>query len=433
VAKRHLPSGPICFCGHPSYATTYEGDAEVWVCAETGGIPCAFLQSVASLGSTVASPEVTQLKPEDADTEYLVGAETIRRLQSLFHVSYMDSTRLRSRLAGYYDYLQVEQAWRIIPPAASVAKFEAYRDTKQGESTVVLRDTYAAAVNSLVDGENTLETMHTGANEMLLLNGTKPEVVSNILEKCLDPGMAQAGLFGRGTYFAEHPAKIDQYTKAETQQTSRETRRKLHKKLFPTSDFHPGSVRYALVCRVIMGDPDVTYHTKAGPANGHRSILAEENGTRGFREFVAFDRSAIKIEYLVCYRRVKKYCLCGSRVKERTFVDYNTGRRRDFIACDNAERNHTTRRWEGGCGLASALPRCFCRSYTDFFGAVPDVSQRGEAWKCKLGRCGFSQNAEQGSLFELPTDPEEEEVDDYDYDDDFLAPESDEESNVDSD
>jgi hypothetical protein len=62
------------------------------------------------------------------------------------------------------------------------------------------------------------------ANEVLLLHGTKPEVVLSILQNSLDPDMARPGMFGRGTYFAEDSAKIDQASSFFPHRTHARTR-----------------------------------------------------------------------------------------------------------------------------------------------------------------------------------------------------------------
>ena len=47
----------------------------------------------------------------------------------------------------------------------------------------------------------------------VLLHGTRPEFLYNILFEGLNPSVAANGLFGRGTYFAEDAGKIDQYSR----------------------------------------------------------------------------------------------------------------------------------------------------------------------------------------------------------------------------
>ena len=62
---------------------------------------------------------------------------------------------------------------------------------------------------------------------------------------------------------------------------------------------HPGNVYYALISRVVLGDPDKTKARKSQPAEGHHSILAETGGILGrYREFVVFDNG-----FLVAFPR----------------------------------------------------------------------------------------------------------------------------------
>ena len=71
------------------------------------------------------------------------------------------------------------------------------------QSPVRLRSHFAQSQEALVHGEKALDPLDDGINEVLLIHGTKPEAVVNILEKNLDPQMAREGLFGKGVYFAE--------------------------------------------------------------------------------------------------------------------------------------------------------------------------------------------------------------------------------------
>ena len=93
---------------------------------------------------------------------------------------------------------------------------------------------------------------------------------------------------------------------------------------------------------------------------------------------------------------------------------------RPFISCPNARK--TDGRWEGGCGLATPLPRCFCRKDlrmgTDFWRAVPDgqllfwvCSKRGSRGRRNSG-CEFKQLILQGE--DLRDDGEEDEDEDDD-------------------
>lgn len=300
------------------------------------------------------------------------------------HVNYSDSKEFRTGhdvlnnevLSGYHDFLEVKRAWKIAPPAESVAAYEKFRDTQSEENmkTTELRIDYSRAVDEL------LEPLDEDVNEVLLLHGTRPEVVAEILNKSLDPGMARkSGLFGAGTYFAEHPLKIDQYTTVDKGWAGASGRkhplRNLHQKLYPTPDLHPKNVRYALVCRVVLGKPEVTRtYQSSKPIGGLHSRLAElGRAIKRFREFIIFDKDAIKIEYLVAYVHTKQYCQCGIPVRRRTKNE--NGVERPIITCENSYRGRNGG-WEGGCKLFSKLPRCYCRNQYngDFWGAVETMT-----------------------------------------------------------
>ena len=59
--------------------------------------------------------------------------------------------------------------------------------------------------------------------------------------------------FGKGTYFAENAAKIDHYSTEDARWHKKgQSLHEMHKKLF-SGCLHPKRVRYALVCRVLLG------------------------------------------------------------------------------------------------------------------------------------------------------------------------------------
>ena len=275
-AARQLHHGPPCKCGQPSVAQPKRGE---WVCAKTGGgVPCDFVQDAtrrsgpAGAGASGAGPSSAGAA-DQADEEFLVGDETLRRLQRLFDVDYNDSKQLgigrdaNSKVPkGYYDSLKVQRAWRVRPPTQTVAQYEAFRaeQRSKGHAPTRLRQEHAEGVRKLLRGEKgQLEPLCEEANELLLLHGTKAEIVSSILAKSLDPGLARQGLFGKGTYFAEHPAKIDQYTVEDREFRGGKRQSKhgvvctLHNQLYPLPELHPGNAHYALVCRVALGTPKV--------------------------------------------------------------------------------------------------------------------------------------------------------------------------------
>jgi hypothetical protein len=349
-------------------------------------------------------------KPSPGTAHFLVGEETRRLLQKMFEVPSEDrrdvgcGRDVDGRIPkGYYDYLKVERAWRIKPSCEIVDQYADFVEDLMADcpyEPTKLREAFAMAVLELekaktADHAGKIDPLqHVAANEVLLLHGTKPDVVAQILEQSLDPGLAQAGMFGNGTYFAEHPAKIDQYVTRDMKWIKGGAFRSLHKKLYPDSSFHPGNVYYALVCRVALGTPDVTVQRRRGrPPSGEHSLVVElgESIFR-FREFVVFDKRAIKIEYLVAYTRVKAYCACGDEVKIRTYFDkHQEDVRRPCISCPNSRKDPMTGEWQGGCRLWSGLPRCHCpnQSSGDFFTATADTA--GREFVCSKGLCGFRQ------------------------------------------
>jgi hypothetical protein len=60
-------------------------------------------------------------------------------------------------------------------------------------------------VNALGNHELSAE-----AGEVFLIHGTEPQNLYDILFLGLDPEVANNGHFGRGTYFADDAAEIDQ-------------------------------------------------------------------------------------------------------------------------------------------------------------------------------------------------------------------------------
>ena len=159
--------------------------------------------------------------------------------------------------------------------------------------------------------------------------------------------------------------------------------------------------------------------TPAAPSRTH-SLLAETGGDiQRFREFVVFDKRAIRIEYLVCYTRIKRFCSCGDAVRERTVDEEGLNTPRPFIACANT--HHDANGWSGGCGLACALPRCYCVKTKghDFFSAKADLAKG--VWVCSKqgtkGDCRFRELIEQG--VDLRESEDEGDEDDA-YESDFI-------------
>jgi hypothetical protein len=193
--------------------------------------------------------------------------------------------------------------------------------------------------------------------------------------------------------------------------------------------WHKGNAFYALVCRVVLGEPTLAHarNSSARPANGLHSILADVSDMP-FREFVVFEKEALKIEYLVCYTRAKKYCGCGDPVRVRDYKvpglisETNPEGHRLIIACSNSTKDPISQKFRGGCGLVTSLPRCLCRKSksVDFWGA--DLDDDGLTFRCKYRNCQFKQLVEQGKgtcgVVDGGVGVEDE--DNYDYADPFI-------------
>jgi hypothetical protein len=63
-------------------------------------------------------------------------------------------------------------------------------------------------------------------------------------------GASAGTMFGDGSFFADDAGKIDQYVRMDPQYDGTSS---LHKRLYSTSNSHPGHVFYALVFRVMLG------------------------------------------------------------------------------------------------------------------------------------------------------------------------------------
>ena len=92
-------------------------------------------------------------------------------------------------------------------------------------------------------------------NEVLLLHGTQPDVLLNLLANGMSERFSgtNAGTnFGDGAYLAENIGKADQYVKVDRKYGQHQ---ELHDRLYGHTYRHPDDVYYVLVCRVALGLP----------------------------------------------------------------------------------------------------------------------------------------------------------------------------------
>lgn len=233
-----------------------------------------------------------------------------------------------------YDGIRPAAVWQI----SSESRNNLYYMQRESLKRRLRRSLPAASV-SLHREETHLSQFHSllpvdldeEVNEVLLLHGTKPEHVQDILAHGLNERLC-SGIFGHGTYLAEDVEKIDQYTEVDEELHTRGELRELHARLFGKDLCHPGSVYYAFVCRATLGQaihtkdgrfsvdngdlwangPDVDIHELAripgsNPCERHHSLIAElGNRITRFREFVIYHAGAqVLPEFLVAYHRTQ--------------------------------------------------------------------------------------------------------------------------------
>jgi len=93
-------------------------------------------------------------------------------------------------------------------------------------------------------------------NETMLMHGTKPQFLLDILANGPNERYSGAGLFGNGMYFGEDADKVDQYVSVEKEFIElKGGKGALHARLYGNKreQKHPGDVLYLLICRVALG------------------------------------------------------------------------------------------------------------------------------------------------------------------------------------
>ena len=460
VRTSHLSAaGPACKCGKASVQKRVKKDGPTkgrpfWCCAkgqkEEGG--CNFFEwqepsssSSVARAAPAAAPR-PQRPPLPGFANHMSDWREMAALQRMFDVG--DGSELgvgadvRERTLDY-DTLDVVAAWRITNPQrrqkydTALERVRTACAAAGGASDVALPRAFTDAAAGLGGASRD----STQAGEALLLHGTSPEHLHGILFEGLDPERARNGYFGRGTYFAENAAKIDQYTSLDVKWNKQgDQLHKLHSRLY-NSVKHPGRVRYALVCRVALGlvvrtrdgetqsEPtraDSTDDENVGGAAANTSgtaavtaavtdgarlflddertalaplqrvdgyhntpltptaLLAELGGRiHRFREFVLFKSDQIFVEYLVAYKRERKRCDCGELARETTVVKSTDNFGRSMRCCAH-ERGS-----DENCGFLLLLPVCDC----GVSAAVKTVVKPGpncgrQFYTCASGRHG---------------------------------------------
>ena len=185
-----------------------------------------------------------------------------------------------------------------------------------------------------------------GVNEVMLLHGTNPSVLEEILTNGLNPRLSgsNAGTaFGEGIYLAEDVGKTDQYVMADSEygdDIKYNPDSTLHERLYGLRSsrgpqLHPGDVFYMLAVRVVLGYPvrtqeagpkacemkglgvssqrervfpttfkELNYIPDVRPKMHYHSLIAETGVyILRYREFVVFRDYYVLPEYLIAYQR----------------------------------------------------------------------------------------------------------------------------------
>jgi len=182
--------------------------------------------------------------------------------------------------------------------------------------------------------------LDTELNETMLVHGTSPERVLQIITQGFNERFAGRGLFGQGVYYAEDVAKTDQYVTPDrdyrvNKEGESDPLYDLHRLLYGDEKSHPKDVFYVFICRVLLGAPartkdattqldnpgaslwsagvtdpgegrELAKMPKSSTGEPFHSLIAELGGrVVRFREFVSFHGEVRAYpEYLIAYRRV---------------------------------------------------------------------------------------------------------------------------------
>lgn len=170
--------------------------------------------------------------------------------------------------------------------------------------------------------------------------------------------------------------KIDQYVDVDRKWDKDSD---LHAELFKKNK-HPNNIRYCLVARVVLGRHVRTQNgetqldspgkplftddrrSQLAPFDDGAtpsSLVAETGGrVQGFREFVVFNPDQIFIEYVIAYRRVRRFCTCGLPIVERTVVKAGDNHGRRIHQCGKAASSGGD--YSECCDFIQMFPLCDC-------------------------------------------------------------------------
>jgi hypothetical protein len=249
-----------------------------------------------------------------------------------------------SKKYGPYDSLKLACAWKVDHPR-NRSKYTAGVERVQEELKLLEKKGIDVSyVPGLPVKTNRVRgfTLSQACNEVILLHGTNPDRLLDLLSTGLNErfsGIGAGTAFGDGVYLAEDAGKTDQYVGLDS---AYDPSSELHKLLYSETVPHPVDVFYVLVVRAALGFPVRTQHTldNSDEANTHAlraaRVTSMDNGAPIFpvncrelsavpgvmptiyhhsliaelgqdivryREFVLFHGDYVHIDYVIAYHR----------------------------------------------------------------------------------------------------------------------------------
>ena len=262
-------------------------------------------------------------------------AQVRRSLEALLqteHPDWLGKGKDASKKYGPYDSLKLACAWKV-DHQRNLEKYTAGVKRVQKEMDLLKKkgkdvdNVPGLPVRTARAAEDF--TMKAGANEAILLHGTSPERLLELLSTGLNErysGTNAGTAFGDGVYLAEDVGKTDQYVGADS---AYDPSCELHKLLYGRFVRHPGDLFYVLVVRAALGYPVRTQNSgqkatsmdtgapifpisfrelsavpAVTPPICHHSLIAERGITLDrYREFVLFHSEYVHIDYVIAYHR----------------------------------------------------------------------------------------------------------------------------------
>jgi hypothetical protein len=235
-----------------------------------------------------------------------------------------------SKKYGPYDSLKLACAWKVVHPRNLDRYTTGVKRVHKELKLLQKKGKNVSDVPGLPVKTDRVRgfTLSHACNEVILLHGTNPDRLLDLLSTGLNERFAVNGAFGDGVYLAEDAGKTDQYVSADS---TYDPSNELHKRLYDETMRHPEDVFYVLVVRAALGFPVRTQRMgklATSMDNGepifpvncrelsavpgvmpkiyHHSLIAELGpDIVRYRELVLFHSEYVHIDYVIAYHRYK--------------------------------------------------------------------------------------------------------------------------------